>query len=188
VYDVAVTLQLNDKNRWQKLVDSGIWGLALSKLYGGNWGKQFYPEKAEYSENSFWGRYYSIKQLERDRRLQRLASTVSCEWLVEHISNMSTSVHKARKYAQRALRYFKANEELKLQFRDLRAAIELEYYWDEKELSLVPYESESQQSFNSRSLEPVRLTKRERATLRRNLMSKDARRATRPNAPIVSWE
>jgi hypothetical protein len=24
VYDVAVTLQLNDKNRWQKLVDSGI--------------------------------------------------------------------------------------------------------------------------------------------------------------------
>jgi hypothetical protein len=73
-----------------------------------------------------------------------------------------------------------------MQFARLRHEAELENYWDSKKLSLVPYDPESQKSSKPRSPGPVRLTKRERKTLRRALMSEDQRKQWRPNAPIVS--
>jgi hypothetical protein len=35
------------------LVQSSIFGLALSKLYGGKFGKQFFPEKQTFDEKSY---------------------------------------------------------------------------------------------------------------------------------------
>jgi hypothetical protein len=77
-------------------------------------------------------------------------------------------------------------EEVKEQLMLLRQEVEMENYWDSKKLSLVPYNSESQNSSEPRSPGPVRLTKRERKTLRRSLMSEDQRKQWRPNAPILS--
>jgi hypothetical protein len=125
--------------------------------------------------------------LKRDLKLQRLASTIACEWLIEHMTHMTTSIKKARKYATHALRFFKpAKEEVKEQFLHLRREVEMENYWDSKKLSLVPYDLESQNSLKPRSPGPVRLTKRERKTLRRSLMSEEQRKQWRPNAPILS--
>jgi hypothetical protein len=187
VYETANELREGGNDRLEKLVESGIWGVALSKLYGGQWGKQFFPTKAAYEKNSWWGTFFNISMLQRDLKLQRLASTIACSWLIEHMQSMTTSIKKARKYATHALRFFKPYEEdIKMQFARLRHEAELENYWDSKKLSLVPYDSESQQSSKPRSPGPVRLTKRERKTLRRALMSEDQRKQWRPNAPIVS--
>jgi len=187
VYEVAEELREGGGDRLEKLVNSGIWGLALSKLYGGQWGKQFFPVKTAYEENSWWGKFYNIRMLQKDLKLQRLASTIACEWLIEHMTQMTTSIKKARKYATHALRFFKPYEdEVQDVFVRLRREVEMENYWDSKKLSLVPYDPESQHSLKPRSPGPVRLTKRERKTLRRSLMSEDQRIQWRPNAPILS--
>jgi len=93
-------------------------------------------------------------------------------------------------------------------FKDLRNALMMEYYWDEKNLSLVPLESEGCHSFNSNLPEPewlspdefdadnkaaqsaaegvhhpempIRMTPEERRVLRHNLMSKTQRLLYRP--------
>lgn len=186
-----------------KLVNSGIWGQALSKLYGGTWSRLFFPEKAQYNKGSWWDLFYNIDELSRDRRLQRLASTWACEWLIQHMTEMSGSVRKARKHATRSLRFFKPKEQDLLIFKDLRNALMMEYYWDEKNLSLVPLELEGCHSFNSNLPEPewlspdefdadnraaraaadslhhpempIRMTPAELRVLRRNLSSKRQR-------------
>lgn len=137
-----------------KLVNSGIWGQALAKLYGGTWSRLFFPEKAQYNKGSWWDLFYNIEQLSRDRRLQRLASTWACEWLIQHMTEMSGSVRKARKHATWSLRFFKPKKPDLLMFKDLRNALMMEYYWDEKNLSLVPLELEGCHSFNSNLPEP----------------------------------
>jgi hypothetical protein len=193
-------------SRMAKLVSSGIWGQALSKLYGGTWSKLFFPEKAQYNKGSWWDLFYNIDQLSRDKRLQRLASTWACGWLLEHMSNMTGSVKKARKHATWSLRFFKPDKSQKLMFKDLRNALLMEYYWDEKNLSLVPLDLEGCQSFNSslpepewlspdeyeagsysgspleqsRLEKPIRMTPEERRVLRHNLMSKTQRLLYRP--------
>lgn len=83
---------------------------------------------------------------------------------------MNTSVKKARKYVTHALKYFRPKEEVKEQLSKLRQALEQEYYWDKKQLSLVPFELEDQNAFNSQPHEPPRLTRAERKTLRRSLL------------------
>lgn len=192
-----------------KLVNSGIWGQALSKLYGGTWSRLFFPEKAQYNKGSWWDLFYDIDQLSRDKRLQRLASTWACEWLLEHMRNMMGSVKKSRKHATWSLRYFKPDKSEKLMFKDLRNALMMEYYWDEKNLSLVPLQLEDCHSFNSSLPEPewlspaefdaderergrpldedkhhpekpIRMTPEERRVLRHNLMSKTQRLLYRP--------
>jgi hypothetical protein len=88
-------------------------------------------------------------------------------------------------------------------FKDLRNALMMEYYWDEKNLSLVPLELEGCHSFNSNLPEPewlspdefdadnhavesaseglhspempVRMTPEERRILRKNLRTKGMR-------------
>jgi len=193
-------------DRMAKLVSSGIWGQALSKLYGGTWSRLFFPEKAQYNKGSWWDLFYDINQLSRDKRLQRLASTYACEWLLQHMSAMTGSVTKAKKHATWSLRFFKADESRKLMFKDLRNALQMEYYWDEKNLSLVPLDLEGSQSFNSslpepewlspdeyeadqysssplsqsRLEKPIRVTPEERRVLRFNLMSKTQRLLYRP--------
>jgi len=137
-----------------KLVNSGIWGQALSKLYGGTWSRLFFPEKAQYNKGSWWDLFYDISQLSRDRRLQRLASTWACEWLIQHMTKMTGSVSKARKHATWSLRFFKPKKPELLMFKDLRNALMMEYYWDEKNLSLVPLELDGCHSFNSNLPEP----------------------------------
>lgn len=193
-------------SRMLKLVNSGIWGQALSKLYGGTWSRLFFPEKAQYNRGSWWDLFYDINQLARDKRLQRLASTWACKWLIQHMSEMTGSVHKARKHATWSLRFFKPDKSQKLMFKDLRNALMMEYYWDEKNLSLVPLELEGCHSFNSNLPEPewlspdefdadnraaksaadslhhpempIRMTPVELRVLRRNLSSKRQRSLT----------
>jgi hypothetical protein len=91
-------------------------------------------------------------------------------------------------------------------FKDLRNALLMEYFWDEKNLSLVPLDPEGCQSFNSslpepewlspdeyesdqysgsplsqsRLEKPIRVTPEERRVLRFNLMSKTQRLLYRP--------
>lgn len=176
-------LQKENPSRLTTLVNTGIWGTALSKLYGGAWGKIQYELTGAYTPESFWGKFYNIDKLSKDARLQRLASTVACEWLLEHMKNMNTSIKKASKYANRALHYFRPREELKQQLANLRNLIEMENWWDEKNLSLVPLEPERKWSLKSNSPEPIRLTKDERKTLRRNLQN--LKKGHRSLAPII---
>jgi hypothetical protein len=192
-----------------KLVNSGVWGQALSKLYGGTWSRLFFPEKAQYNKGSWWDIFYNIDQLSRDKRLQRLASTYACEWLLAHMSEMMHSVKEARKHATWSLRFFKPKRTDLLMFRDLRSALMMEYFWDQKSLSLVPIELEGCHSFNSSLPEPewlspdefdsdnrsqgrpasgspdspekpIRVTLEERRVLRHNLMNKTQRLLFRP--------
>lgn len=46
------TAEALGSDRMLKLVNSGLWGQALSKLYGGTWAKLFFPEKAQYNKGS----------------------------------------------------------------------------------------------------------------------------------------
>jgi len=122
------------------------------------------------------------------------------------MSAMTGSVKKAKKHATWSLRFFKADESQKLMFKDLRNALQMEYFWDEKNLSLVPLDLEGCQSFNSslpepewlspdeyeadqysesplsqsRLEKPIRVTPEERRVLRFNLMSKSQRLLYRP--------
>lgn len=123
---------------------------------------------------------------------------------------MSGSVKKSRKHATWSLRFFKPDKSQKLMFKDLRNALMMEYYWDEKNLSLVPMELEGCHSLNSNLPEPewlspdefdaenreegrpsdgnkhqpekpIRMTPEERRVLRHNLMSKSQRLLYRPS-------
>jgi len=120
------------------------------------------------------------------------------------VSKMKGSVKKARKHATWSLRFFKPDKYSKLMFKDLRNALMMEYYWDQKDLSLVPLELDGSHSFNSSLPEPewlspdefeadrsesgdrpqpekpIRMTPEERRVLRHNLMSKSQRLLYRP--------
>jgi len=64
------------------LVRSSVFGLALSKLYGGKFGKLHYDENVKYDKKSYWGKYHNITELQESKTLQKTASTIACGWLL----------------------------------------------------------------------------------------------------------
>jgi len=64
------------------LTKSSVFGLALSKLYGGKFGNLQYDENVKYCNSSYWSRYHNMKQLQESKTLQKTASTTACGWLL----------------------------------------------------------------------------------------------------------
>jgi hypothetical protein len=108
------------------LVRSSIFGLALSKLYGGKFGKIQYEEKQTFDASSYWGKYHDIESLKKSKMEQRLASTIACGWLkiiIKHTMGKSTR----SKMHQEVREYHK---EEKIDWSDLASAFDWEEIWN----------------------------------------------------------
>lgn len=112
------------------LTKSGIWGLALSKLYGGKFGKPDGTPKAEYNPNSYWGYYHDIECLSKDQILQRTASTIACDWLSRKLECSKNK--KGIRWSKAEIRRWHASKRLKIQLEDLKTAAQLEEIWEAK--------------------------------------------------------
>lgn len=111
----------------EALARSGLWGLTLSKLYNGKWGDPEQKQKAQYLENSFWGSTFNIKLLSRDRGLQRVASTISCEWLEKAIARTKLPKGVSIKTLRKEEISWRNSQEIQINLKDLQEAL----YWDE---------------------------------------------------------
>jgi hypothetical protein len=86
------------------LTSSGIFGQALSKLYGGKFGKLEYEEKQTFKKRSYWDLNHNLKELQEDHTLQRKASTIACGWLLLLNGNLMLKQNR-RKFSRDAKRY-----------------------------------------------------------------------------------
>lgn len=167
----------------EALVNSGIWGLTLSKLYGGKFGSQDYPENQEYNVDSWWDKQFGLSQLKKDRGLQRVASTIACEWLEKLIDrSKNKSIKKAKQWLRKgqtlwasltapertARRNLLAEGRHRILLRDLIKAVEWDEFWDRRNRSLVIVEP-VQHSLDSVSGRASLLTKVVREGLRESL-------------------
>lgn len=123
------------------LVSSGIWGLTLSKLYGGKFGELEHESQARYEERSFWRQAFgpwNLKRLSEDKGLQRVASTISCEWLIGAMARSKDPNQVSRRKLREIEESWKRTADLKLKLDDLRAALAWDDFWKSRNLSLVP--------------------------------------------------
>lgn len=123
-----VSMNSNYQNLMEALVNSGIWGLILSKLYGGNFGRLNYEEKAVYTVDSYWGKNHNIVGLSRDPKLQRLASTISCEWLILQFER--SRKRKGKAWLKSELRKWRDSPEIKIQLQELKSALLEDEKWN----------------------------------------------------------
>jgi hypothetical protein len=123
-----VSMNSNYADLMEALVNSGIWGLILSKLYGGKFGELLYSPKAVYSADSYWGHYHNIVGLSRDPSLQRLASTISCEWLIKQFEK--SRLRKGKSWLKTELRKWENSPEVKIRLSELRAALREDEKWN----------------------------------------------------------
>jgi len=114
-------------NLMKVLVNSGIWGLTLSKLYGGKFGKLEYTAKASYNKGSYWDRHHDLYRLKHSSKLQRVASTIACAWLVTVVDGSMNK--KSYAWLKKQFEFWKDKREPKLTIRDLGAALEWENTW-----------------------------------------------------------
>lgn len=113
----------------EALVHSGIWGLVLSKLYGGKFGRPNESAKAIYMENSYWGKFHgNIVGLSKDKALQRVASTIACEWLTIQIEKSKGK--KGKHWIKSEIRKWNSSERLRISLQDLRNAVICDEIWD----------------------------------------------------------
>lgn len=117
-----------DKDLLGALVASGIFGLALSKLYGGKFGKLEYEENQIYKVNSYWAKYHNLTQLQEDKNLQRTASTVACGWLIM-LNSVIISKRNRRIFSAKAKEYHKARR-WEVNEKDILASLEWQQTWD----------------------------------------------------------
>jgi hypothetical protein len=129
-----VSMNSNYADLMEALVNSGIWGLILSKLYGGKFGKLLYEERALYQSSSYWGKYHNIVGLSRDPKLQRIASSISCEWLILQLERSRT--RKGKSWLKTELRKWRDSPEIQIRLQDLKAAIMEEEKWNTTQLGL----------------------------------------------------
>jgi len=112
----------------EALVKSNVFGLALSKLYGGKFGKLEYDENVKYNRNSYWARYHNLTELQESRSLQKTASTVSCGWLLLLNNHIMTGKDKDW-FFEEAKKY----HELKpweISAKDVMASMKWQETWD----------------------------------------------------------
>jgi hypothetical protein len=112
------------------LIKSSIFGLTLSKLYGGKFGNLKYDEDVKYNKKSYWARYHNLDQLQKSSTLQKTASTTACGWLLllnNHIisgKDRNWFYEEAKKYHE--LKPWEINE------KDIKAALDWQSTWDKK--------------------------------------------------------
>lgn len=115
----------------EALVSSGLWGLTLSKLYGGKWGAQDWSPKAEYRPGSFWDTMFDLRLLSKDKALQRVASTIACEWLGLAILRV-----KSPSITPKALRkeeiLWRNSQRIRINLKDLQEALRFDALWNDK--------------------------------------------------------
>jgi hypothetical protein len=118
----------------EALVHSGIWGLVLSKLYGGKFGQLDETPKAIYSEESYWGKFHNIVGLSRDKALQRTASTIACEWLTIQIEKSKGK--RGKRWIKEEIRKWNSSERLRIQLQSLRNAVIWDDIWNQKDYKI----------------------------------------------------
>jgi hypothetical protein len=118
---ISKNLESNYASLMEALVRSGVWGLVLAKLYGGKFGKLDQEVKRVYLPDSYWGKFHNIVTLSKDQKLQRLASTISCDWLILQFERSKGKKGKA--WLKSELRKWRSSERLRIQLQDLRAAV-----------------------------------------------------------------
>jgi len=110
------------------LVRSNIFGLALSKLYGGKFGKLEYAENVKYNVNSYWARYHNITELQESKTLQKTASTTACGWLL--LLNAHVMAHIDRdKFFEEAKSYHTLRP-WEISAEDIKASMKWQETWD----------------------------------------------------------
>jgi len=118
------------------LVRSNVFGLALSKLYGGKFGKLEYSEDIKYNSRSYWARYHNLNELQNSKALEKTASTTACGWLLllqNHImckSDRDEFFEEAKRYHE--LRPWEISE------KDIKAAFDVQMPW-EKDPNWFPH-------------------------------------------------
>jgi len=115
------------------LVKSNIFGLALSKLYGGKFGRLQYDEKVIYNENSYWAKYHSLEKLKRDRSTQRIASTIACGWLSGLVKQSMDQMTRDEFFVwSRMYHKYKVWEVNDVEIDDVKAAHEWNNIWNSR--------------------------------------------------------
>jgi len=110
------------------LVRSNIFGLALSKLYGGKFGKLEYSEDVKYNEHSYWARYHNLKELEESKTLQKTASTTACGWLLLLNSHVMAHIDRDKFFAE-AKNYHELRP-WEISASEIKAAMKEQAPWD----------------------------------------------------------
>jgi len=112
----------------EALVKSNVFGLALSKLYGGKFGKLEYDENVKYNRNSYWARYHNLTELQESRSLQKTASTVSCGWLLLLNNHIMTGKDKDW-FFEEAKKYHELRP-WEISAKDVMASMKWQETWD----------------------------------------------------------
>jgi len=116
------------------MVKSNIFGLALSKLYGGKFGRLQYDELVQYSDSSYWARYHDLDKLKRDRHTQRIASTVACGWLAGLVKQSMGQYTRDEFFAWSKLYHkYKVWEVDNIEIDDVKAAHEWQNIWNSRD-------------------------------------------------------
>jgi len=108
------------------LVQSSIFGLALSKLYGGKFGTLRFKEKQTFDEKSYWAKYHNLESLKKSKMEQRLASTVACGWLKIVIKHSMGKISRSKMHAD--IREYHSEEHIN--WEDLAAAHDWQEIWN----------------------------------------------------------
>jgi len=106
------------------LVQSSIFGLALSKLYGGKFGKLQYKENQTFDEKSYWAKYHNLESLKKSKMEQRLASTIACGWLKLIVKHTMGKRTRSEMHAE--VRQYEGKFKEEIDLKDISAA----YNWD----------------------------------------------------------
>jgi len=110
------------------LVQSNIFGLALSKLYGGKFGKLTYEEDIKYHKNSYWARYHNLVELQNSKSLEKTASTTACGWLLILTNHIMSSTDKDEFFKE--AKEYHTLRPWELTAEEVKAAIKEQAPWD----------------------------------------------------------
>jgi len=113
------------------LARTNIFGLALSKLYGGKFGTLHYDENVQYSKKSYWARHHNLKELEESKSLQKTASTASCGWLLLLNNHIMTGKDKDW-FFEESQRYHELRP-WEISEKDIKEALKWQQTWDRDE-------------------------------------------------------
>jgi hypothetical protein len=124
----------------EALVSSGLWGLTLSKLYGGKWGTQDWSPKAQYLKGSFWDTTFNLNMLSKDKALQRVASTIACDWLNKAILRVKTPKVSLKALRREELQW-RNSQRIQINLKDLQEALRFDALWNDKRYKIMNEDS-----------------------------------------------
>jgi len=112
----------------EALVKTNVFGLALSKLYGGKFGKLEYKEDIKYHKQSYWARYHNLSELQNSKALEKTASTVACGWLL-CLNNYIMNHQDRDKFFEEAKSYHKLRD-WEIHIDEIKAAFMEDETWN----------------------------------------------------------